>query len=180
MALLISTAGEPKAPASESGTWGTEAPDTQLAVTHRFQVAIGGLSLGGWTKVSGLIVDMKPTAVKQAGVNTYTAQLLNRPEWSPLVLERPVTNNAEWTATFDYLITSLTKPENAENPKSHPHLTITMVNAWGEKLRTLTFINARPSKWEGPQLDSNSGKGNIAIEKLTLVHDGFFPEGKLE
>ena len=156
--------------------------DNDMGMLHRFKVQIGDYKLGGWQKVLGLKVEFKLQPVQQAGFNTYTAKLLQQPDWDPIVLERVVLHD-EWTLTYKYLSHALASPQQKGGSRQVRSsgalmLTIQVDSAWGDAVRTLHFMNARPVKWEGPQLSAASTT-NVATEKLTFVHEGLFPDGDL-
>lgn len=160
------------------GDWLKAEADYAIGMNHRFDVVIGRFPLGGWQKVSGLTVNMQGSDIKQAGFNTYHVHLPESPVWAPIVLSRAVVE-AEWLLTFEWLMDTLCYPQSpglgsASNPLNS--LIITINNAWGDPIRALHFSNCRPIKWEGPNLDATQSK-EPAIEKLTLTHEGLFPDG---
>ena len=163
------------------GDWVTAAADGSIGMPHRFTVVIGRFPLGGWTTVSGITMTCKATAIQQLGFNTYNAQLLDPPDWTPIVLER-VVFETEWLLTYQYIADALAYPPSpvlgmGANPANS--LVITINNAWGDPVRAMHFSNCRPTKWEAPKLSAASTTA-AAIEKLTLVHDGLFPDGPPE
>jgi phage tail-like protein len=164
-------------------SWMSDTYDDKVGMLHRFKVSVGDYKLGGWQKVTGMSVDFKPTAIAQACFNTYTVQLLSQPTWAPIVLERAILwDSSEWELTYKFLADAMANPQPGRNGRSAvppKTLTIQINSAWGEKVRTLRFVNARPSKWDGPSLSAASTQA-VATEKLTFVHEGFFPDGSLE
>jgi phage tail-like protein len=172
---------------SDHPAWMGHAYDERLGTLHRFKVQVGKYNLGGWSKVSGLKVEFKLKPVPQAGFNTYTAKLLQQPDWDPIVLERVIIgSSSEWQLTYEYLADALANPQQQSasswvpvRASSTTALIIQVNSAWGDPVRKLQFMNARPYKWEGPQLSAASTT-SVATEKLTFIHDGFFPDGTLE
>ena len=163
--------------------WMAHDYDTRIGMLHRFKVQIGEYNLGGWQKVSGLQVEFQTERIAQAGFNTYTVQLLKQPMWSDIELERALLHDdGEWELTYQYLSEALANPQQATGPlrpSSARTLTIQVNNAWGDPVRTLHFMNARPRKWQGPTLSAQSSTA-VATEKITFIHEGFFADGRLE
>ena len=166
--------------ASSTDIWRTSEVDAKIANAHRFKVTIGVFPLGGWNKVSGMKFTCKPTPITQAGFNTYQTQLLGVPQWDPIVLSRVVFED-EWLLTYAYVREALLTPPTpvflAPGGVSN-YLSIHINNAWGDPIRKLLFYNCRPAGWSVDTLDTS--KSAPAIEQLTLVHDGLFPDGNLD
>jgi phage tail-like protein len=158
--------------------WMGSKHDNDVGMLHRFKVQVGQYNLGGWQTVKGLEVKFDTEKVDQAGFNTYQVQLLKQPVWTDITLGRVVLNN-EWKQTYEYLANALGNPQQAFGdlrPPSAMMLTIQIDSAWGERVRTLHFMNARARWWKGPDLSATTTQ-NVAIEQITFVHEGFFPDG---
>jgi len=157
------------------GAW-SDKQDEVLATTHRFSVVVDvpRFHLGAWSKVSGLGFKIAQNPIKELGVNNFQYQQLDTPTWTPIVMTRAVVlsqGGADWEPTYEFIMHSLNKPASAHS------LVIEMQNAWGDVMRRMTFHGARLTEWKGPSLEAGAGKGGVAEEQLTFVHDGLFPHG---
>lgn len=164
-----------------------------LGLTARFLVSVDGVDLGGWGRCSGLSVDFSPEPIAEGGNYDYQPILPGTLKWSPITLERAMTA-ADSTKVQQWLsgrvqnwvhaassghgaleqgINALSNMIGAGNVVSGAGGTaqITLCDPTGTPLITWQLRNVYPSKWEGPSLDAMTA--GIAMEKLTLVHEGF-------
>ena len=135
----------------------------------KFKFEIDGTTIGAFTEVSGLSVQIDVEELAEGGQNAYTHKLLGRMKWPNLVFKRGVTDT---DALFEWLMTAsgdgLTRAGNKVTPRNGK---ISVLNAKGEPMRTWTILEAKPVKWTGPRLAASSR--DLAIEELEVCHSGF-------
>ena len=135
----------------------------------KFTFEIDGTTIGAFTEVSGLTVQLDVEELAEGGQNGYTHKLLGRMKWPNLVFKRGLTDT---NALFEWLMTAsgegLTAAGNKVTPRNGK---ISVLNAAGEPMRTWTILEAKPVKWSGPRLAASSR--DLAIEELEVCHSGF-------
>ncbi len=135
----------------------------------KFTFEIDGLTIGAFTEVSGLSVQIDVEELAEGGQNGYTHKLLGRMKWPNLVFKRGVTDT---DALFEWLMTAsgegLTKEGNKIKPRDGK---ISVIDAAGKTMRSWTILEAKPVKWTGPKLAASSR--DLAIEELEVCHSGF-------
>ena len=135
----------------------------------RFTFEIDGLTIGAFTEVSGLSVQVDVEELAEGGQNGYTHKLLGRMKWPNLVFKRGLTDT---DALFEWLLTAsgdgLAKAGNKVKPRNGK---ISVLDAASRPLRTWTILEAKPVKWTGPRLAASSR--DLAIEELEVCHSGF-------
>jgi phage tail-like protein len=156
-----------------------------FGMAMRFKVTVGaiqnvagtpgsGVNLGLWQVCRGLQFEMTYKSVESGGVYDEIFQLPERIKWSPVTLERAVQQNAS-LAVWQWLNICMTNwsanPANAQNFDGQTSATITLLDYQANEILTWVLQNVRPVRWEGPTLNSEDKK--VAIEKLTLEHQGF-------
>lgn len=137
----------------------------------RFVFTVDGITIGAFTEVSGLSVQVDVEELAEGGQNAYTHRLLGRMKWPNLVLKRGVTDT---DALFAWLSEcsgeGLTRNGNKVTPRDGK---ISVLDAAGEPVRTWQFTGAKPVKWSGPRLAASSRE--LAVEELEVCHCGFRP-----
>jgi phage tail-like protein len=135
----------------------------------KFTFEIDGLTIGAFTEVSGLAVQIDVEELAEGGQNGYTHKLLGRMKWPNLVFKRGLTDT---DALFEWLLTAsgegLAKAGNQIKPRNGK---ISVLDAAGKPMRTWTILEAKPVKWTGPKLAASSR--DLAIEELEVCHSGF-------
>lgn len=135
----------------------------------KFTFEIDGTTIGAFTEVSGLTVQLDVEELAEGGQNGYTHKLLGRMKWPNLVFKRGLTDT---NALFEWLMTvsgeGLTAAGNKVTPRNGK---ISVLNAAGQAMRTWTILEAKPVKWTGPRLAASSR--DLAIEELEVCHSGF-------
>jgi phage tail-like protein len=135
-----------------------------------FLLEIDGTTIGAFTEVSGLAVQLDVEELAEGGQNGYTHKLLGRMKWPNLVFKRGLTDT---NALFEWLLEcsgeGLTAKSNKVKPREGK---ITVLAADRKtKVRTWTIAEAKPVKWTGPKLAASSR--DLAIEELEVCHSGF-------
>ena len=136
---------------------------TMFGLSMRFDVVVGGIDLGGWSSCDGLSVDFGQTEIKVGGVNSYTVFTPGRMKFTPVVLKRAMnTQDSKKVMSWLKSMIDVTEGDAA---------TITLRDQHNGSVAEWTFANVRPQSWKGPTL-SSTGK-EVAVETLTLIHEGF-------
>lgn len=132
-------------------------------------------SLGEWSACKGLKVEFKTETVKQGGMYDYELKLPTQITYSPVVLERAMDPQSsqqlqDWLGSLVY---SWMNTDDSDEADPVGSVDITLYDAHQNEVTSWSLVNAFPVAWTGPTLDA---KGNtVAIETLTLEHQGFFP-----
>ena len=139
----------------------TRPPDPLLGC--RFLVEIQGLSLAGFTEVSGLSVEIETETYIEGGENRLVHILPKNTKYEKILLKKGVIHgqNDIWDwfqGVVDGAIVQI-------------NLAILLLNPDGSTACRWDVEKALPVKWEGSQLTGKSGE--IFIETLTLEHQGF-------
>lgn len=164
-----------------------------LGLTTRFLVSVDDINLGGWGKCTGLKVDFKPKTDFIEGGNYDYKPILqgeNPIEYTPITLTRAMNaadsmvvqqwlsrRVGDWVHAMDSGHSLLGMATNAivgalgGGSSAGGTATITLCDPTGAPVISWTLRNVYPSAWEGPELDAKTA--GIAMEKLTLVHEGF-------
>jgi hypothetical protein len=120
----------------------------------RFVVEIDSLTVGGFSEVSGLVVEVETEDYQEGGVNDYVHKLPKGIKYPNLVLKRGITDSDElWKW----------------------HEDVVLLDSEGNVKRTWTFEDVYPIKWTGP--DFKADNSTVAIESLELVHKGLIRKG---
>ena len=135
----------------------------------KFLFEIDGTTIGAFTEVSGLSVQIDVEELAEGGQNAHTHKLLGRMKWPNLILKRGLTDT---DALFEWLLTAsgegLTGAGNKVVPRNGK---ISVLDAAGKPFRTWSIMQAKPVKWTGPRLAATSR--DLAIEELEVCHSGF-------
>lgn len=152
-----------------------------------FDVRISGTqggkddSLGAWAGCSGLGVDFHYLEHGFGGTYEGTKYLTTRMEYGKVTLERAMlpAHSQSLQRWLEEVAAQWMRPTSHQKPYTGRDVTIDLRSgpATGDKVRTWTLRNAIPVRWSGPTL-MHDGAG-LAMERLTLVHDGFLKEPPL-
>ena len=143
-------------------------------IPFRFEVSLyeqsaeNILCSGYFSEVSGLEITMEPRAIAVGGQNWGEVQRVGLIKFSPIVLRRGVTNINDLWAWFD----ATTRGSNY-GYRLHGEIKVYDGFINGEKFEpvlTWKLEKVLPTRFKGPDLSSTSSQ--VAIEELTLVHEG--------
>ena len=128
-----------------------------------FTVEIKDMTIGAFMECSGLQVEMDAMEYAEGGENTYYHRFRNRAKFPNLVLKGGVTKE---TAVMQWFFDCQEKTVRKE-------VTVKLVASDATVVRTWSFREAFPVKWQGPTLNATSN--NVATETLEIAHHGFAP-----
>jgi phage tail-like protein len=122
-----------------------------------------GSIIGGFSDVSGLGTDLSYAEYRNGNEKFNTVRkVANTFKVDDVTLKRGVVGS---TDLFDWLKNVREGDHDARN------VTITLLDEARESVASWTLLNAQPKKWSGPTLAAKGG-GDVAMEELTLVHEG--------
>lgn len=135
----------------------------------RFVFTVDGVTIGAFTEVSGLSVQIEVEELAEGGQNQYTHRLPGRMKWPNLVLKYGITDS-------DNLFEWFTKCSGegfagAQHKLDRRSGAVTLLDSTRKPFRTWQFIDAFPVKWTGPRLAAASR--DLAVEELEVCHCGF-------
>lgn len=134
--------------------------DPYLALN--FELRIEGLTVGAFSEVTGLRVEIEVKDYREGGVNEYVHKLAGPARYpSNLVLKRGlVDSDALWCWHQD-VTQGIIERKNGS---------IVLLDSARAEQWHWDFIDAYPVRWVGPQL--RAGTAEVAVETLELVHRG--------
>ena len=127
-----------------------------------YRVEIDGLTVGGFSEVSGLQVEVEVEDYREGGVNAYLHRIPGPTRYpNNLVLKHGLTDTTElWDWHHDVTQGTITRRQ----------LTITLQDNAGDDVCQWIVNEACPVRWVGPELRASTAE--IAVETLELVHRG--------
>lgn len=130
-------------------------------LNFRFRVEIGGITVGGFSEVSGFQVDTEVETYREGGLNDYVHHFPKGSKYSNLTLKRGLTDPSLW-AWHQAVVFGKIIPLP---------ITIFQMDNQGDYVQGWLFLGAYPVKWSGTEF---KGDGNSVIfETLEFVHQGF-------
>lgn len=128
---------------------------------YRFLVEFEGLTIGGFSEVSGLQAETKVASVKEGGVNDHLHKIPEGTEYQNLTLKRGITDSKHlWLWYRDVVLGKVIRR----------NIFIVLLDSAGNERWRWMFANAYPVKWIGPDLKADSAA--IGIESVEIAHDG--------
>ena len=129
------------------------------------------LADGAFQECSGLEIEMDVQEYQEGGRNDGTVRRVGRAKFAPLVLKRGMFHGADASATASPdLWRWLQDIVNGVRPVVRCDGLVRVMSADGTVRATWSFDRGLPSKIKGPELNGKSGE--IAIEELTIQHEG--------
>jgi phage tail-like protein len=130
---------------------------------YDFVVEIDGITVGGFSNVSGLQVQMETEDYREGGRNGYIHKLAGPVRYPRnLVLRRGVMDEDKlWAWQHEILQGKVTRTK----------VSVVLLGADGREARRWSFKNAYPVKWDGPELQALNSA--VALEAIELTHEGF-------
>jgi phage tail-like protein len=129
---------------------------------RNFKVEIEGISVTAFSEVSGIeaevpVVDNRPGSDKAPGPR----KLPGEAHFTNIVLKRGMTDDH---SLWDWMQKTLDGKIERKN------VSIVLLNEAGEEALRFNCLNAWPTKWTGPTLNSTANE--VAIETLEIAHEG--------
>ena len=148
-----------------------------LATTFNFRITLNRsdgssrpLGDGGFQECTGLDIEMDVQELIEGGRNDCTVRLVGRGKFSNIVLKRGMlfpddgTVNSELWGWLQGILSGV-------RPVARYNGIIEVLSPdRNDTVATWTFDRGLPSKIAGPQLNAKTGE--IAIEELTIAHEG--------
>ncbi|MBX3744506.1 MAG: phage tail protein [Verrucomicrobiae bacterium] len=134
-------------------------------------VALGGAQgdgsegsvIGGFSDVSGLGVEVSYSEYRNGNEKVNTVRKIpNTHKVDDVTLKRGLVGSDD---LFQWI---KTVRDGTPDPRQ---VTITLMDEARQAVATWTLFNAQPKKWTGPTLAAKGG-GEVAMEELSLVHQG--------
>ena len=136
-----------------------------------FIVALGGAQgdgaegtiIGGFSDVSGLGMDVQYSEYRNGNERFNTVRkVANTHKLDDVTLKRGLVGSVD---LFEWL-------KGVRDGVADPRqVVITLLDEARQAVATFKLRNAQPKKWTGPTLAAKGG-GEVAMEELTLVHEG--------
>jgi phage tail-like protein len=126
----------------------------------RFVVEIDGIASAGFTRVKGLVRELKVESQREGGVNDYEHKLVTMVTHPLVVLERGLAMDDLWKwalATADGEVTRKT-------------VYVRLRTEANESAFAWQIAHALPVKWACADLDASATQ--VAMESLELAHHG--------
>jgi len=134
--------------------------DPYLALN--FELRIEGLTVGAFSEVTGLQVEIEVKDYREGGVNEYVHKLAGPARYpSNLVLKRGLIDSETLWCWHQDVTQGIIQRKNGS---------IVLLDNAGVEQWHWDFIDAYPVRWVGPQL--RAGTAEVALETLELVHRG--------
>jgi phage tail-like protein len=143
------------------------AQEPSPGVLFKFWVEVDDTVVAEFKECSGIRMERETEPVKEGGQNEYVHLLPGRSKYFPIVLKYGVTDS---TALWDWYREGL-----YDGKVTRKSISILLRNVEGDIVRRWNVINAYPTKWDGPQLNTESNQ--VAIETLELTHHGLSLDG---
>lgn len=122
-----------------------------------------GTVVGGFSDVSGLGVDVEYAEYRNGNERFNTVRKVpNAHKLDDVTLKRGVVGSLDLIAWLN------TVREGTPDPRS---VSITLLDEARQPVATWSLRQAQPKKWTGPTLAAKGG-GEVAMEELSLVHEG--------
>lgn len=134
-----------------------------------FLFEVDGVSIGTFSEVQGLEVQVAVTTYAEGGENGFVHRLPGRMTWPNIVLRRGVTDS---DALFSWVNKTAGSAFAANSNKlSRSTGAITALGSNGSRLRTWELKDVFAVRWSGPTFNVGSDHG--LNEEIELAHHGF-------
>ena len=127
-----------------------------------FLVEIDGITQGKFSECSGLDSTVESIDYREGGDNTTVRKVPGKTTYSDITLKWGITDSIELWDWHNQAV------QGNIQRKTGSIVLYDLSNA--QEVVRWNFVNAWPTKWEGPSLNATGSE--VAIETLTLVHEG--------
>jgi phage tail-like protein len=132
------------------------------ALAFKFWVEIDDIVVAEFKECAGLQMQRSTEEVKEGGVNDYVHKLPGRNTYSPLTFKYGVTSS---TDLWDWYVAGL-----YDGKVERKNFSILLRNVAGDVVRRWDVLDAYPTKWDGPQLNTETNQ--VTIETIEITHHG--------
>ena len=135
--------------------------------------ASGGdvLGTGAFQECTGLEIEMDVQEYLEGGRNNGTVRRVGRAKFAPLVLKRGMFHGQGAGDGADPRLWHwLQRIVNGERPVPRMDGQVALMSADGSVRATWVFERGLPARIRGPELNARTGE--VAIEELTIAHEG--------
>ena len=141
-------------------------------IGFNFVLEIDGKTIGYFTDVGGLGLEIEVVEVQEGGQNQFTHKLPGRMKWTNITLKRGITSSKD---LFEWATKSAGDGfSGSGNQLERTTGKVAMLDATGSQVQAWSFDGAYPVKWTGPTMSADSN--DIATEELEIAHHGFTAE----
>jgi phage tail-like protein len=126
----------------------------------RFLVEIDEIASGGFSRVKGLVREVKYESYREGGVVEYEHKLITQVSYPVVVLERGLALDDLWTWAL----------AAADGEVKRKTIRIRLQNEANEKAWAWQIEHALPVKWASSDLDAQTSP--VVMESLELAHHG--------
>lgn len=130
-------------------------------MNFNFLVEIDSITQAGFQECSGLDSTTEPVEYREGGENTTVRKLPGKTTYSDISLKWGITDSDELWKWRKSVVSGKIERKNGS---------IILLDAEGTEKVRWNFVNAWPTKWEGPSFDAKAN--DVAIETLTIAHEG--------
>lgn len=135
-----------------------------------FLLEIDGLTLGRFSEVSGLAINVDVEEYQEGGENGFVHKFPGRMTWPNLTFKKGLTREDTF---FAWVHSSVGTGAVARSGKiSRSTAAVTLLSPRGIRLRRWNVVDAFPVRWTGPSFSSSSSEA--AMEELEIAHHGFY------
>lgn len=128
--------------------------------SYNFLVEIDGLIAAGFQECTGIDTSTDPIDYREGTDPNHVRKLPGLNKYTPVTLKRGITDSAELWQWRQTVISGRASRRNGS---------IVLLDDTGTERLRWNFINAWPSKWTGPSLNSTGNA--VAVETLELTHE---------
>ena len=129
------------------------------------------LGSGAFQDCTGLEIEMDVQEFVEGGRNNGTVRRVGRAKFVPLVLKRGMFFGSDHEGQADPRLWHwLQRIVNGERPVPRFDGVVSLMGADGTVRATWMFDRGLPAKIRGPELNAKTGE--VAIEELTVAHEG--------
>ena len=162
----MATSGPPLPPPNLAGTF-----NFLISLLNPLDTKLTALGDGGFQECNGLDIEMDVKELKEGGRNDVIVRLVGRGKYSNIVLKRGMLFPAPRGTVNSELWGWLQGILSGERPvRRYDGIINVLSSDRQDTVATWTFDRGLPSKIAGPQLNAKTGE--IAIEELTIAHEG--------
>lgn len=127
-----------------------------------FRVEIAGITIAGFSEVSGLQAEIEVEDYREGGWNEYMHRLAGPTRYpNNLVLKHGITDVDELWAWHH---------KAAQGTIERKDVAIVLLDSMGAEAWRWTVSQACPVRWIGPDLRGNASE--VAVETIELIHRG--------